>query len=108
MFLLGLVLYAVLFLGTAMWMTQAQQIYLRLYQERGQERVPMLTENTDPWQFAANPFRLTWRSVRIVWTRQQDPELEQARRHVVRRLWLTVAVMFLGLAIPFVLGGRAS
>jgi hypothetical protein len=36
---------------------------------------------------------------KIVWQRQADESLESARRRVVRRWWLTVAILFGGFSV---------
>ncbi len=88
MFLFGFLLYAGLFMAAGIWMNQAQKEYLRLYQTRGNTRRPLVTSDTDPWEFMANPVRLSWNSFRVIWERQRDAMVERVRRRVIHRLWL--------------------
>lgn len=97
----GAIIYVAAFFLAGFWMIGAQVEYVRLYQRRrdaGLARPDDLAArySDEPGRWATESFALSWRLWKIVWQPQQDATLERARRRVVRRWWLTVAVMFLG------------
>ena len=101
-------IYMAVFLGAGIWMMMAQVAYVSLYKSIvGDTDVDALQRMRlqDPLNIgsvASGWRRQSTSSWRIVWRHLDDPELEQARRKVVRRWWLTLGVMLVGFPVTLI------
>lgn len=101
-FWLGMLPWIVLFLVVSGWSSRAHRHYLRLYTANygAAALVPDHYEDSGARQYMTTTrgFKINRRLRAIVWERQEDPALEEARREVVRRwrtIWAVMAVMAL-------------
>jgi hypothetical protein len=96
------------FLAAGVRLILAQIQYIRLYTDRAYGVRSEEEARRNPWRWATPAPERSLDYWRIVWERQADRELERARLQVVRRWWLTLAVMVLGfpimMAVPVLVG----
>lgn len=98
---IALVLFGVLFVALGLWQVRAQADYLRLYARKTGEGISVedqaaaYTRNPLRGWFSANA--ATWRGIQVSAQRQEDPELELARRAYLsrRRTWLLTSMFAL-------------
>jgi len=101
----GAAVWVVLSLAAGIWMLRAQEEYIRSYRRVRGVDLPLPGELRDrylrdPGRWFLESHALSWRLVRIVLEKQPDASLERLRRRVIRRWWVTVAVVFLGASLP--------
>jgi hypothetical protein len=110
----GTLLWMALFVASGVRLVKAELAYYRLYEEIRQTKLPSVDEELyrrfaeEPWRLPTESFRASWGLLKVLRERQQDTRLEQARQRVVHFWWLTVAVLFLGAIVTFVLGLLSS
>jgi hypothetical protein len=97
------ILWLILFVLTAVWAARAGAEYIRLHRSRAgsQPTYPVLEDiaerySRDPLRWFVEAPGLSWRAWKLDLTPQADSELEAARRRMLRRWWLTVAVAVVG------------
>lgn len=113
-FWFGILPWLILFFAVSAWSSRAHRHYVRLY-TREHGRASLLSDDYQAgggarqYMLTGRGFRINRRLRRIVWERQQEPELEKARHVVVRRwrtLWVVLGAMALfapvipGILIP--------
>lgn len=100
-FLLGALFWLGPVLGFGLCMARAQQRYLQLYRtvRGGDLRLPgESTEHLQNWP--SGWLRLSWKLYNVIWEPQSNPELEAARRRVVRYWRLAVLWGVIGVVLP--------
>ena len=106
--LLVALLWGGIFMGATTWMTRAQRDYLRRYRAAhglAPDDLPLSEEMAGPLLRGPGAVvRVTWRKMTAFWERQADPEVEQARREVIRRMRVTLACGLGGWLLFVVLG----
>lgn len=101
--LVGMLVRALLSLAAGIWLVRGQLRYIRLFSSMNGEKLPL------PQGYLRRPYRSleaqnrgSWDLFKLIWQRQTQSELEAMRRQVVRRFWLTMAAVWLGVLIPLI------
>lgn len=110
---IGALLWLVPPLVMAVRMTREQMKYVRLYHERADPSVPTPEQmfqsyNLQPWRVPFEGVPNSLRLLHIFRTRQTDPELERARRRILRLWWFAMAWGTVGMAFPIIFSSFPS
>ena len=107
-FAVGVIVFFVVMVGAAFWMASAGWDFVRLYRTRVLGEDPRNVARSHWWLVSPGSLATPWRDPRIVWSPSQDPEVEHARRALLRRYFVAVVLIVLAMSIPFILEAIAG
>jgi hypothetical protein len=103
--MVGAILMLVLLMSAGVWMTRAETEYFRLVRSRRHPTLVMPHERSEllgaPREAITTIIEFTGSGWRLLLRRQPDPELERARRKVIRRIALVALLLVLFLPVSY-------
>jgi len=102
-FTVGVIAFFIVMFGAGFWMASAGWNFLRLYRTRVLGEDPREVERSRWWQVSPGSVTASWKDPRIVWTSSEVPEVERARRALLRRYILALVLIVAAMSIPFML-----